>query len=178
MPNWCENKLTVENITADFIEYLNAEGFSFAKMAPIEDQNGDIEQKLEQISSWGTKWDLDDDAQEAVAATLISDGVAWLHTAWTPPIEALTALSQKFREVVFTLAYYEGGCEIWGICEIHDGRAFVDSGQGDEQEAYEFRQKYMDYDEEDYNIATGYIVEEEGADLKCETRSRKCSNQT
>lgn len=152
MPNWCENKLSVENVTPEFIEYLKAEGFSFEKMAkpdrPENDDSG-FATVSAQADAWGTKWDLSESEQKEVADCLVSDGVATFDTAWSPPIEAINALSKKFPEVKFRLAYYEGGVFFWGLCDIEEGHGLVEeTSDGSLAAAREFLQEHMGYDEE------------------------------
>lgn len=163
MPNWTENKLSVDNVTPEFIEYLETEGFSFEKMAPPNcpenDENG-FATVSAQNEAWGTKWDLPENEQKEVAASLITEGVASFDTAWSPPIQAITALSTKFPEVSFTLAYYEGGMFFWGVCDIQDGCTSDSEGEGNAEEASQFLQDYMGYDKEDADELTGVNQED------------------
>lgn len=151
MPNWCENKLEVENATPEFVEYLKKEGFSFAKMNPIENPVADDSSEIinQQIKEWGTKWDLEDDQQQEVANSIVSNGYAYFLTAWSPPIEAIVALSVKFPEVDFILSYFEGGMFFWGVSEINDGFYNDVDYSACQKNPLNFLVNNMGYDEDD-----------------------------
>jgi hypothetical protein len=166
MPNWCDNKLSIENPSAELIEYLKKEGFSFEKMAPPNrpesDENGFATVDA-QAAAWGTKWDLDESDQKEVADSLIENGVATFDTAWSPPTEAIMALSSLFPEDSFTLAFFESGCWFWGVEFFEDGLASGDScaSGGTPSEAVDFLVKHMGYDEQDAAEFVGLGDDEE-----------------
>ena len=125
MPNWCQNQLTLTNVTPRLRRWLDTHGFTFKKMNPPKkprksDPNGWQHSDC-RIVAWGTKWDLDDTQQAEVADELLREECAFFDTAWSPPLEAITALSRKFPEVVFTLHYCELGMFFAGIATIQAG---------------------------------------------------------
>ena len=116
MPNWCQNQLTVTGATPEFRAWLENEGFSFEKMNPPSKPrrsnrtDWDGWAMLERhYTAWGTKWDLDDHEQREVASDLLDHGNAFFDTAWSPPIEAIEALSRKFPDDTLILDYLEPG---------------------------------------------------------------------
>jgi hypothetical protein len=115
-----------------------------------------------QTSAWGTKWDLADDEQKEAAASLLECGECHFNTAWSPPSEAIRALSE-LTGASFLLAFYEAGMFFWGAESIEDGNIeHVGSSSGEsKEEAAEFLVKYMGYDEYDADEAVGLNEDEE-----------------
>lgn len=113
MPNWCSNKLTIEDCSPELEQYLETEGLSFEKIDP----NG----------TWGTKWDLSEAEQKQAADCLLSeecDFTAYFETAWSPPIQAIATLSKRFPNDSFVLDYCELGCGFAGTSLIQQGAAY------------------------------------------------------
>lgn len=162
MPNWCLNKLTINNVTEEITEYLRTEGFSFQKIAPVSDDEDSFDQASVQIRAWGTKWDLLDAQQGEVAQALIDYHTAEFDTAWSPPITAIEALSRRFPEVDFELAYYEPGCWFWGIAYTNNGHTHDECfGEGlNAADASLFLQEHMGYDGEDADENAGVTESE------------------
>jgi hypothetical protein len=124
MPNWCQNQLTVRDATPELRAYLEHNGFSFARMVPLPplaDPGDDSAAVAQQVAAWGTKWDLDEDEGQMVADALLSDGVAFFDTAWSPPIEALEALSRSHPQDTFALCYCEPGMMFAGNATFQEG---------------------------------------------------------
>ena len=152
MPNWCENKLTVTNSTPELEAFLQEHGLSFGAIVkpniPEYDENnfGTIEA---QVTAWGTKWDLKDDEQKAAAASLLESGECHFDTAWSPPLEAISALSE-LTGASFRLAYNEQGMAFYGIAEFADGSCSDDCSCIEDRKEYaKFLVKYMDYRKDD-----------------------------
>jgi hypothetical protein len=133
MPNWCQNLLTVTSATPEFRAWLADHGFSFEKMNPLptsrrsarSDPNGWA--MLDRCcNAWGTKCDLDENEQRQVASELLENGSAFFDTAWSPPIQAIEALSRKFPEVSFQLHYCELGMFFAGTAIFQDGECHDD----------------------------------------------------
>ena len=151
MPNYCENKLTVDNVTPEFTEFLKG-GFSFERMAkpnrPESDESG-FATISEQTAAWGTKWDLDEETQQRVAGELLEYDTVSFDTAWSPPINAIEALSAMFPEVGFTLAYNEPGMCFYGRADFIDGACSDECYDGDDKEHYiNFLVDELGYDED------------------------------
>ncbi len=127
MPNWCNNKLTIENSSVELKEYLLKEGFSFEKIKPtppemIDDEDSSWYQW--RTDNWGTKWDLDEEEQRHTADCLLAedcDYTTMFSTAWAPPLEAINALSRIFPKDKFILKYFEPGIGFAGNSHIHNG---------------------------------------------------------
>ena len=64
------------------------------------------------VRNWGTKWDVAVSNDEKYPDTYIADenttGLSYtFNTAWSPPIEAITKLSEQYPDVTFNLSYEE-----------------------------------------------------------------------
>jgi hypothetical protein len=132
MPNWCQNHLTVTGATPEFRAWL-ADGFSFQRMSPVsppaphDDSAIDSWRNLDAYTNvWGTKCDLDENEQRQVAEELLETGSAFFDTAWSPPIQAIEALSRKLPEVSFQLDYCELGMFFAGTATFQDGECHDD----------------------------------------------------
>jgi len=154
MPNWCENKISIDRLTPALETFLKEDGgFSFERMSkpnrPESDESG-WETVSAQNEAWGTKWDLDENNAKEVADSLIENNAASFDTAWSPPVEAIRALSAMFPEVQFSLAYHEQGCAFYGIADFIDGSCEDScSDINDRQEYVNFLVNELGYDEED-----------------------------
>lgn len=94
----------------------------------------------------GTKWDAglnlnyyNEDEQEAELSV-------YFDTAWSPPVEWLHTIQEKFPELNFRLEYYEDGCCFRGVSQTEEGQ-IVD---------YYDQDYKLNYDEE------GDCVDEDG----------------
>jgi hypothetical protein len=154
MPNFCENKLSIDRLTPALETFLKEDGgFSFERMVkpnrPEFDENG-WGTVSAQADAWGTKWDLNENDAKEVADSLIENNAASFDTAWSPPVEAIRALSAMFPEVQFSLAYHEQGCAFYGIADFIDGSCEDScSDINDRQEYVNFLVNELGYDEED-----------------------------
>jgi hypothetical protein len=130
MPNWCQNHLTVSCATPEFRAWLADHGFSFEKMNPPRKPRKSQPFCPAVLEShykvWGTKWDLDEKEQRKVASELLENGAAFFDTAWSPPIQAIEALSRKFPDVCFQLDYCELGMFFAGTASFQDGECHDD----------------------------------------------------
>lgn len=164
MPNWCNNKLTVTNSTPKLEAFLKEHGLSFEAIVkperPENDENG-FATIGAQNAAWGTKWDLDETEAKETAASLLENGECIFDTAWSPPSEAIRALSEQ-TGASFLLAYYEPGVWFWGAESIEDGSICEELVSDDTQEQlHEFLVQYMDYSTEEATEAVGWDEEEE-----------------
>ncbi len=163
MPNWTNCKLTVTNSTPKLEEFLKEHGLSFeaiVKPEPIENDKDGSGTIFAQTAAWGTKWDLDENEAKETAAALLSTGHCNFDTAWSPPSEAIRALSE-LTGASFLLAYYEPGCWFWGAEDISEGFIYPEFDSNETQEQLkDFLMEYFDYDEDDANEAVGW--DEEG----------------
>lgn len=164
MPNWCQNRLTISNAPEAFFEFVK-DGLSFEKIAPtppelltvpapcIDDKLAEAmiakysaaDWHLWRIANWGTKWDI---ANEKIVPNKIDS--VFFDTAWSPPIEAMAALSKMFPEMTIVLDYYEQGMEFAGCATIENG--VVDDITADTDEAVRLIAQdvfMMEFDEEE-----------------------------
>jgi hypothetical protein len=165
MPNWCENKLTVTNSTPKLEAFLKEHGLSFEAIVKPDrsEVDGDGWETVNaQINAWGTKWDLDDHEQKEAAACLLEFGECSFNTAWSPPSEAIRALSQ-LTGASFRLAFYEGGMFFWGAESIQDGNIETElfSENGTKETAADFLAEYMGYPDDVAEEAVGLNEDEE-----------------
>jgi hypothetical protein len=154
MPNWNENKLSVMDCSPELESYLKENGLSFEKIKPTPPEllegNGWYNWRLE---NWGTKWDLSEQEQREVADQLISESAdfqATFMTAWSPPLQAIAALSEMFPNDQFTLDYFESGCWFAGTAIISEGQ--IDDSQVDDADVTEFAKEsfnFVEYDEDE-----------------------------
>lgn len=164
MPNWCNNKLTVTNSTPKLEAFLKEHGLSFEAIVKPErsenDENG-WATIAAQSAAWGTKWDLDETEAKETAASLLENGECIFDTAWSPPSEAIRALSEQ-TGASFLLAYYEPGVWFWGAESIEDGGIYEEVVSNETQEQlHEFLVQYMDYSTEEATEAVGWDEEDE-----------------
>ena len=165
MPNYCINRLTVSNKTPEFEAFLKEGGFSFERMAkpnrPESDEVG-FATIDSQVDAWGTKWDLSESEAKEAAETLLDCDYADFDTAWSPPINAIEALSKMFPEVDLTLAYYEPGMCFYGTADFYDGMTSDDCRNVEDKEEYAaFLVEEFGYDEENVKELTGFNDDEE-----------------
>jgi hypothetical protein len=122
MPNWCDNKLSIdgdENRDED-------EELSFNKSVPLYDDDddddyeydGDGDDDMKRITMWGTKW---------VACEVFFDeiGKYEFQTAWSPPITWFRAIVKKYPELNFELLYSEEGMDFSGVIKSEDGKIYM-----------------------------------------------------
>jgi hypothetical protein len=86
------------------------------------------------VRNWGTKWDVavhdGDEYPETELMTDTKDTLAYrFNTAWSPPAEAITKLSQQYPDCEMSLSYEEETG--WG------GEIIFANGEGTEIEHYE-----------------------------------------
>ena len=164
MPNWCSSRLTVTNSTPKLEEFLKEHGLSFEAIVKPdrpevdEDGSGTINA---QVHAWGTKWDLNKDEALESGTSLLENGSCNFNTAWSPPSEAIRALSE-LTGASFLLAYYELGCWFWGLEYISEGFISPElDGDETKEQLKEFLMEHFGYDEDDANETIG--IDEDNA---------------
>lgn len=164
MPNWCYNRLTVTESTPKLEAFLKEHGLSFEAIVkperPENDKTGFATIDA-QVAAWGTKWDLTEEEAKLAAESLLNSDECSFDTAWSPPSEAIRALSE-LTGAHFLLAHYEPGCFFWGAESIGDG-CIATEFDGDEtkEQLKQFLMEYMGYDEEDANDHSGLNEEDD-----------------
>lgn len=149
MPNWNSSRLTVTDLTdeqrtelashieaEDLLEHYvpQPEGMTYSLCESRPEDQEEIKINMDLYGSkdgysWcvenhGTKWDIADATVESVGSELI----AYFNTAWSPPIEGLRRVSEKFPGVTFVLTYQEDGCDFCGAALFKDG--LVEENEG------------------------------------------------
>lgn len=143
MPNWCQNHLSVENPSEEFIN-LFKDGLSFEKIIPHpSDLNPDSMNGYSwRVENWGVKWDLNpEDAPNFNNQTEIE-----FDTAWSPPAPIIYELAMMFPTMKFTLRYFEEGNMFGGVIEAAYGEVINDEEICDE-ELIQFASQYFGYEE-------------------------------
>jgi hypothetical protein len=103
------------------------------------------------IDNWGTKWDVCDSEASIGADNVVN---AFFNTAWSPPIEGLRLVSEKFPEATFELGYQEEGCDFCGAAQFINGAVNESIGKpvselGDEWKLKNHPEMVGDEDQED-----------------------------
>lgn len=154
MPNWCYNKLTIEDCSPELESYLRENGLSLERIKPtppekLDDEDGSWHGW--RLENWGTKWDFTDNEQRDIADALLSedtDFTAFFDTAWSPPCKGIAELSAMFPNDRFTLHYVE-----FGMCFA--GTAYIANGESIEEDTSELDEvnrhaaDHFDYDYEE-----------------------------
>lgn len=121
MPNWCANNLMVTG------ELSELERFR----AAITNEAGKIEilSRLVPVPAdscndehWGTKsgdLDTDSDGPDALGYSL------WFSSAWSPPVDGITKVSELFPSLLFELQFEEGGMDFCGASVARNGESAV-----------------------------------------------------
>lgn len=78
--------------------------------------------------NWGTKWGIY--STELLTCKLEGKKGNLMYncqSAWSPPLPVITAMSQKFPALKFTLKYYERGCAFKGVFVVAGGETLKES---------------------------------------------------
>jgi hypothetical protein len=147
MPNYCLNQLIVEAPSPELVAYLKENGLSFGKISPCE-ETLDAQQE-----AWGTKWDLSEEEQKEVADSLIKNFEAHFDTAWSPPEQAILALSKIFPNDEFRLLFVEFGDVFCGQTDFSNGEmlesVFIDESGEEFNKFIEEEMGIEPFDEEE-----------------------------
>jgi hypothetical protein len=114
MPNWCENTLvvvetnngmTLEEILAPYLTSDSSE-IDFNLIVPVEERKSNPQDSVilfpKEFYVWGTK-------SRYAEIMVVGKNCVMFNTAWTPPIKAIAALANIYRETKFALHYSEMG---------------------------------------------------------------------
>lgn len=115
------------------------------------------------VANWGTKWDVTDIEFEDYG----NYATFTFQTAWSPPVEFLKNICEKYPLLDFYLVYSEAGCAFEGELSINAGEVMLD-------ETREYSQKCCvvcgeDCEEEALN--------EEGECLHCQEHNNEEENE-
>ena len=145
MPNWCENKLTVEGAEEDVQRFKQlaktkatkaGADLSLASLYPLPEgvYQGDLGPEESQrygknnwydwcITHWGTKWDADATLTNEIPDFLVYE----FESAWSPPVAWLTKVARDFPRLRFTLIYDEPGMGFAGTAIADKGKLIIDT---------------------------------------------------
>lgn len=126
MPNWCQNKLTVEHddpaMVERFVKAYNA-GKTCNEFIPEPKDIGDGWFDW-RISAWATKWDIgadegtDHEERYGLKATVVeNEANCSFDSAWSPPIGLYNKLNNLGYKV--HASYFEPGMAFCGV--YHNG---------------------------------------------------------
>lgn len=75
------------------------------------------------IANWGTKWDTNNSSivEERYQPGGSCSLIYVFDTAWSPPTEALTAISKRFSFLTFRMRYFECGMGFKGFMKLRNG---------------------------------------------------------
>lgn len=71
------------------------------------------------VAKWGTKWNACDVEMRLEDETEVSIS---FNTAWSPPLEVIEAIANKYPFADITLSYYEEGMGIQGEIKVSKGK--------------------------------------------------------
>lgn len=126
MPNWCVNTVDVlcpperlddvrRSILRDDLTYVAVD---FALVVPEPDDLPDDALYWWRVNNWGTKWNVVSDEVDPDVAVDDRRGFVALSlrfdTAWAPPTTWLAAVSERFPDATFAIAYDEPGIDFAG----------------------------------------------------------------
>ena len=146
MPNWCQNQITLTGPKA-VIEEIAATNLSLEAIVPCpEDLKGfekctpvPKDEKKQRaallkkygvdtefdwhVVKWGTKWDINLDTIDTDVSREPCLLYASFDSAWSPPVEAMRVLYEKYKDTGLTLhlEYFEPGCRFLGISTGNHG---------------------------------------------------------
>jgi hypothetical protein len=142
MPNWCDNKLLIQGPEADLSRMQKEIG--------VADNPFDLERILPtpgnlaaedgwygwRVANWGTKWNVEATLENRSAG----EAEYVFMSAWSPPLQALTALSVSYPALMISTEYDEPGGGFAGSMQIQAGRIIaqeehqIEWDQADEDE--------------------------------------------
>lgn len=116
MPNWCNNSVDITGPT-DTVKDIWAQAQTTGLLEAIKPIGEWVYNTA--VEEWGTKWDV---SLEGLEFYENDDGTAsisgWFDSAWSPPINALEALSEQ---CVAELSYHEPGMCFVGYWSTEGG---------------------------------------------------------
>lgn len=129
MPNWCENYITLTSTNVESIDYIHSvvtsdDDYNLMglRMPPEDATNGWA------VQHWGTKWSLDINSielSEFFGEYQISISAL---SAWSPPLELLAYITERFTDVKATIEFHEQGMDFVGYAQCEDGKYYLSDG--------------------------------------------------
>jgi hypothetical protein len=130
------NDLELKENDGFFEKHIPTPAELLNKEASFSDDKGEEAQKMKEkygaadwywwrVNNWGTKWDIHEVHGISMNA-IIEDKYALLcdfETAWAPPEEALTKLSEIFKNTYFYIQFNEPGMGFEGFYSCMNGYA-------------------------------------------------------
>lgn len=130
MPNWCENKLTVEGKKDSLVRFMEQargkeeeQAFSLESLYPCPDSKDWYDWR---ITNWGTKWDVQfSGVVESNTKKNPAKVIYCFDTAWSPPTSGIQEISNQFPMLTFTLNYWEAGMGFKGKYKCKAGEVLL-----------------------------------------------------
>ena len=118
MPNWCSNSLImsgpIDKMRELWQKAQSNDSGLLAAMMPLGEW--DYEKS---IDGWGTKWDPDIEGLEFTEEGDKGSITGWFDSAWSPPLGAFKAWSEKNKDCFAELEYFEPGDGYVGRWDSH-----------------------------------------------------------
>lgn len=132
MPNWCSNTLTIQSTEENIskiktsIEKTETEKKGLLQaIAPIQEEQEDW--YLQNVESWGTKWDVPFDECFFILDSPDSIYVSFT-SAWSPPLKAcktlLETLTKTDPSALVRCTFDEPGCDFIGYWENEEEEVY------------------------------------------------------
>ena len=114
------------------------------------------------VKNWGTKWDVDSASRSEMEKTPRKDIDLYeieyfFDSAWSPPVDGFTKISEQFPDISFFMHFEECGCAFVGTAEIQNGNCSLVEHDWNSEEGKQLR-----YDKSEYNDNGDMIIDEEG----------------
>ena len=136
MPNWCSNLLTLTGNSQEILNFNkdnidNEDNLDFELKVPFpKDRDFDKEWYTWRLTNWGTKWSAADtiitfnweDEENPSIKSIVYD----FNTAWSPPSEWLSKVSEVYPDIEFELKYCEPNMNFSGITIIQKGNEILE----------------------------------------------------
>ena len=129
------------------------------------------------VKNWGTKWELDSVYMSEMKQTPRRDielfEIHYLfESAWAPPVDAFTKISEQFPELVFFMHFEEPGCAFVGTAEIQNSKCNLIEHDWNSEAGKEMRNDKSEYDDEG-----NMVIDEDGNPVEVEVTDAKTPDQ-
>ncbi len=111
------------------------------------------------VANWGTKWNA-----YYVTTNVTDMGVTYnFTTAWSPPLEWLMAVTERYPTLKFMLAYFESGHNFCGVRVVANGNTILNhEDDAYSQEGMRDDSDWFDRQEENFWDDAEYLAKREG----------------
>ena len=121
MPNLCDNRIVIVGPSETVAEVEKAYKDGRLLEYCTDEPCTTVERNTK---VWGTKWEIQSEDRYS-EVNILEEGnseiIMGFTSAWTPPIEALTALKVKYPLLTISGTYFEPGCAFAGYLDTDHG---------------------------------------------------------